>query len=206
MGRIGEVKEIVQQAAKFNKRQLPASLDKILQPGGKPVEVDMQTYGVLDLFRKPSTKITICIFIIWGATTLVYYGLVLNISAFGGDLHITSILSGVVEIPALALSIPVLMKLGRRWPICFSIVFAGVGCIGVALVDAFEGELWLKITFVMISKFSISATNGVLPMYTAELYPTLMRNLGVGASQVMAGATLVCIPYIWTIVSEKTNY
>lgn len=200
MGRISETKEILIKAATFNKRKLPPSLDKILQPDGKPA-TEEHAAGVLDLFRGSMRKITISIFTIWFATTIVYYGLVLNISSFGGDLHQTSMLSGVVELPAIALSIPILLKMGRRYPISLSLILAGVCSIAVPLAESLSGKRWIKITLVMISKFSISATNGVLPMFTAELYPTLMRNLGVGASQVSAGIGLVCIPYLWTLVS-----
>ncbi|XP_077295924.1 organic cation transporter protein isoform X2 [Arctopsyche grandis] len=202
MGRIAEVKEIMKEAAAFNKRKLPPSMDKILQPDGKST-TNEKAAGVMDLFRGPTRKITICVFIAWFATTIAYYGLVLNISSFGGDLHTTSALSGLVEIPAIAISIPVLLKMGRRYPICLSMVVAGIGCAMVMVVDLVNGKQWIKIAVVMLSKFAISATNGVLPMFTAELYPTLMRNLGVGASQVSAGIGLILIPYLWKLATVQ---
>lgn len=42
-----------------------------------------------------------------------------------------------------------------------------------------------------IGKFTISAGNTIMPVYTAELYPTSIRNIGVGACNVAAGLALV---------------
>lgn len=40
-----------------------------------------------------------------------------------------------------------------------------------------------------------------MPVYTAELYPTAIRNVGVGACNVAAGFALVLTPYLSLLVS-----
>lgn len=50
-------------------------------------------------------------------------------------------------------------------------------------------------------KFTISAGNTIMPVYTAELYPTQMRNAGVGACNVSAGLALILTPYLSELVS-----
>lgn len=54
-------------------------------------------------------------------------------------------------------------------------------------------------------KFTISAGNTVMPVYTAELYPTAIRNAGVGACNVAAGVALIIVPYLSLLVSIITN-
>lgn len=49
-------------------------------------------------------------------------------------------------------------------------------------------------------KFTISAGNTVMPVYTAELYPTAIRNAGVGACNVAAGIALIIVPYLSLLV------
>lgn len=39
-----------------------------------------------------------------------------------------------------------------------------------------------------------------MPVYTAELYPTAIRNAGVGACNVAAGFALIIVPYISLLV------
>lgn len=50
-------------------------------------------------------------------------------------------------------------------------------------------------------KFTISAGNTIMPVYTAELYPTSIRNIGVGACNVAAGFALILTPYLSMLVS-----
>lgn len=40
-----------------------------------------------------------------------------------------------------------------------------------------------------------------MPVYTAELYPTAIRNAGVGACNVAAGIALIIVPYLSMLVS-----
>lgn len=60
---------------------------------------------------------------------------------------------------------------------------------------------WVTIMLAMMGKFAISSSNAVMPVYTAELFPTVVRNLGVGSSNVSAGFALVLVPYLWNLVS-----
>lgn len=60
---------------------------------------------------------------------------------------------------------------------------------------------WLTIVFAMVGKFCVSSSNVVMPVFTAELFPTTMRNLGVGSSNVPAGVALMLVPYLWNLVT-----
>lgn len=200
MRKTQEAKIILQKAAKFNKRETPAELDKLLMM--HKAEVQDEGPSVLLLFKGALRKRTICLFIAWFSMTIAYYGLLLNIGNFNlGNLHVTSIILAVVEIPAIAISIPILLKAGRRIPIFISMVVCGAACIGSELFSlAFEEE-WFMIACLMIGKFAIGSTNMMLPIFTVELYPTVVRNLGVGASQIAAGLALICIPYLWRLTN-----
>lgn len=62
---------------------------------------------------------------------------------------------------------------------------------------------WVTIMFAMAGKFSVSSSNAVMPVFTAELFPTVVRNLGVGSSNVPAGIALMLVPYLWNLVSTE---
>lgn len=111
-------------------------------------------------------------------------------------------LQGAVEIPAVAISIFILLKGGRRWPLTVTLVISGVACLLAVPLYYFDTDFQLVITsLTMISKFCISSCNAIIPVYTAELYPTTIRNIGVGASNVPAGIALMLVPYLWKFVS-----
>lgn len=64
---------------------------------------------------------------------------------------------------------------------------------------------WVITTLAMLSRFSISSSNAIMPVFTAELYPTIIRNIGVGASNVSAGIALMLVPYLWEMVIYSVN-
>lgn len=198
-GRTQEAKAILQKAAHFNKRELPADLDKLLMLS-KEEKHDNESKVKL-LFKGPMLKRTMCLSVAWFSMTIAYYGLLLNIGNFNlGNIHSTSIILAVVEIPAIAVCIPVLLKAGRRLPIFLSMLVCGLAVIASELFSVFFNEDWIMILCLMVGKFAIGATNIMMPIYTAELYPTVIRNLGVGGSQVSAGLALMFIPYLWKLV------
>ncbi|XP_066252580.1 organic cation transporter protein-like isoform X3 [Euwallacea similis] len=202
LGRTKEVIEILERAAKFNKKELPTNLDKTLVPVLRVDQEENKNVGVQDLFKTAAMRTkTMILFLIWFGVYLVYYGLVLNLSNIGGDLYINSVLTGIVEVPAVALSILILIKGGRRWPLALTMIVSGIFA-GLAIpVSWISNDLqWLITTFMMTSKFCISSSNAVMPVYTAELYPTIIRNIGVGAANVPAGIALMLVPYLWMLI------
>jgi MFS transporter, OCT family, solute carrier family 22 (organic cation transporter), member 4/5 len=88
-GRTAEVKKIVQKAAEFNGRALPDNIDKLLK---QPITQEDQQAGVLELFRSKYLRlVTFCFLCIWFTMNLVYYGLVLNMNSFGGNIYVNSV-------------------------------------------------------------------------------------------------------------------
>lgn len=45
-----------------------------------------------------------------------------------------------------------------------------------------------------------------MPVYTAELYPTAIRNAGVGACNIAAGVALIAVPYLPVSVRRRTFF
>ncbi|XP_002137941.2 organic cation transporter protein isoform X1 [Drosophila pseudoobscura] len=190
-GRVDEVRRIIEAAAKFNGRQLP--VDYQLTP---PTQ-ESSSQNITHLFRSSYLRrITICFLCIWFTMNLVYYGIILNMSSFGGNVYLNSALAGLVEIPAIAVAMYIITKVGKKWLFCATLFCAGVACFCATITEGREDILWLKITFLMMGKFTISAGNTIMPVYTAELYPTAIRNVGVGACNVAAGLALILTPYI----------
>ncbi|GJQ74449.1 hypothetical protein Trydic_g21319 [Trypoxylus dichotomus] len=196
MGRTKELREVLQHAAHINRKPLPENFEKLLLPTS--VESNSSA-GILDLFRTAKMrKITLLLSVIWFTVYLIYYGLVLNVGNIGGDLYVNSALSGLVEVPAIAISIVFLLKMGRRWPMTLTLVFSGISCLLIIPIKWATSDLqWLVTSLSMFGKFLVSSSNAVVPVFTAELYPTTMRNLGVGASNVSAGIALMLVPYLF---------
>ncbi|XP_052740874.1 solute carrier family 22 member 5 isoform X2 [Bicyclus anynana] len=98
-GRIEEAKTILEKAAKINNRTVD-DVDKIIKLYS--TDHKKEEPSVLMLFKGYLLKRTFCLFIAWFSMNLAYYGLVLNIGKFNlENLHMTSIILAVVEIPAI---------------------------------------------------------------------------------------------------------
>lgn len=78
-------------------------------------------------------------------------------------------------------------------------------CLAIPVSWISDDLQWLITTFMMTSKFCISSSNVIMPVYTAELYPTIIRNIGVGAANVPAGIALMLVPYLWELVSTRKS-
>merc|ERR1712001_415671 len=144
-------------------------------------------------------KRTLNIFYSWLIVAMVYYGLSFNSKHLGGDRYVNSFISGFVEVPAVVVIIPLLSRLGRVKCYCGSFISGGVCCFIVALITIFAGEnemVMVTVGIAMLGKFLISMTFAIAYLYTAELFPTKVRNVAVGTASTFARIGSISAPYI----------
>lgn len=67
-------------------------------------------------------------------TSLMYYGLSLNVGSFGLDIYLTQFIFGLVEFPARLGSLPVLQFIGRRIGQSVVLLFGGLACLGILVI------------------------------------------------------------------------
>ena len=89
-GRTAEVATIIRKVCEVNKRECPPNLEKLLKP--PPSNDDQTDDGCISLFGNSYLRlITICFWCIWFTINLVYYGLILNMNSFGGNVYLNSV-------------------------------------------------------------------------------------------------------------------
>ncbi|XP_055457642.1 solute carrier family 22 member 13 [Psammomys obesus] len=173
-GRTEEAKQLVQKAASVNRRPLPPELlnQLVLEKTGP-------SGNALDLFRHPHLrKVTLILIAVWFVDSLVYYGLSFQVGDFGLDIYLTQLIFGAVEVPARLSSILLMEKLGRKWSQLGSLTLAGAVCIVVIFIP---GDLSVVVTVLaVVGKFASSAAFTTTYVYTAELFPTIIRQTGMG--------------------------
>lgn len=88
-GRTAEVATIIRHACKVNKRDVPDNIEKLLRPPTKQSDTGS---GCFSLFASRYLRlITFCFLCIWFTMNLVYYGLILNMNSFGGNVYLNSV-------------------------------------------------------------------------------------------------------------------
>lgn len=65
---------------------------------------------------------------------------------------------------------------------------------------------WLVVLLAMIGKLAITSSYGAVYVFTAEQFPTVIRNVGLGACSTFARIGGVIAPYINHLVSEFDRF
>ncbi|XP_013777238.1 organic cation transporter protein-like, partial [Limulus polyphemus] len=162
----------------------------------KEEELEKQNHvTVIDLLRYPNMRRkSLNIFFSWFVISFTYYALSLSTNDLGGSPFINFVISGAVEFPAYGISVFAINNLGRRKCMISTMVAGGLACILTIPIPS--NLLWLRITFAMCGKFFVTAAFAIVYVYTAELFPTVVRNVGVGSSSMFARIGSMVAPFL----------
>ena len=139
-------------------------------------------YGISDLVKHPNMCCkSLTLFFNWFVISGTYYGLSLSASNLGGNPYINFFISAAVEIPAYAINLLILNKpkIGRRLALCLPLMVAGLALTITIFVP--KDQTAVLITLSMLGKLAITSAYGVVYVFAAEIYPTVIRNVGLGA-------------------------
>ncbi|XP_036170416.1 solute carrier family 22 member 5 isoform X3 [Myotis myotis] len=192
-GRFKEAEVIIHRAAKINGIVAPSA---IFEPSElqdlssqKP-----QSHSILDLLRTRNIRmVTIMSIILWMTIAVGYFGLSLDTPNLHGDAYVNCFLSAVVEVPAYVLAWLLLRHLPRRYSMATALFLGGSVLLFVQLVP--PDLYYLSTVLVMVGKFGVTAAFSMVYVYTAELYPTVVRNMGVGISSMASRLGSILSPY-----------
>ncbi|XP_066847522.1 solute carrier family 22 member 13-like isoform X7 [Anser cygnoides] len=189
-GKIEEAKKVLQKAASINKRTIPPGL-----LGQLKCETQAKSGSFLDLFRKKHLrKVTLIMSCAWFVNSLVYYGLSLNVTNFGLDIYLTQLAFGAVELAARISCIFLLQWFGRKKCQAVLLLLAGVMCLIIAGIP--KDQPVATTVLAIIGKFAASASFSSSYVYSAELFPTVIRQSGVGLSSMAARVAGIIAPLI----------
>ncbi|XP_037078524.1 organic cation transporter protein-like [Pollicipes pollicipes] len=211
-GRLDEALAVLRGAARRNRRPLPgdAQLRQLMEQFRA---AEMQLAGtelaarsplrscaagvceMTHLLRTPRMRrISLSCFYNWLIVSMIYYGVSFDSAKLSSSPYLAIFLAGLVEVPACLLSVPLINWIGRRFSMVGTHLFTGAAILCIMAVPvALE---WPKLVLGMCGKFSASAAFGIAYLYTAELFPTTLRNAGFGASSTCARVGSMSAPYI----------
>ncbi|XP_068432785.1 organic cation transporter protein [Clinocottus analis] len=189
-----EAWELIRKAAQMNGR--PLSKDLQMRKVEEKTEVKKK-HSVIDLVRTPKMrKQSLIVFYLWFANVFVYYGLSLNISDFGMNIYLTQMIFGLVEMPARTITLFTLNR-SRKFS---QLAFLAVGGTACLLTIFIPSELSVvKTVLAMIGKFGITASLSIIYVYSAEVFPTVIRQNGIGMSSMCARTGGVLAPMMYLL-------
>ncbi|CAC5372454.1 SLC22A4_5 [Mytilus coruscus] len=177
---------------------------------GNNRNVDEKAFGNLTVQEEPAGRFwhlidnpvlfkrTLIILINWMFASMAYYGLSLNTGDLSGDYYLNFFLSGLAEFPAYTICLLLLDRIGRKTLHVSCMVFGGIFCICAIfpMLYASEDLQPITVTLAMLGKVGIAAAYGIIYVWSAELYPTVVRNQGMGLSSTMANTGALVSPYV----------
>ncbi|CAM1297601.1 SLC22A14 (predicted) [Pycnogonum litorale] len=90
-----------------------------------------------------------------------------------------------------------LLKIGRRIPTCACFIFAGVCCFVVVAIPSVNEVLdWLRICIALFGRTCIAVAYCNMFVYSSEIYPTVVRNIGLGSGTLLAKVGAMLAPYV----------
>ncbi|GBO22708.1 Solute carrier family 22 member 5, partial [Araneus ventricosus] len=199
-GKTEEALKILSKAAKRNGLEISdIKLKEMVIKLKQPNDTENTGINVLDLFKSELRLRTFVLWFIWCATAFVYYGISYNTNELAGDPFVNFSLSFAMEIPVTVLALIAIQYKGRRMSLAVSLLFAGVACLLVYPIP--EGLVWMKTSVFLFGKFCISGTFYILCLFTSEIFPTHLRNIGCGLASAVARFAAFLAPFVRELVS-----
>nr|XP_056708553.1 solute carrier family 22 member 6-A-like [Euleptes europaea] len=153
------------------------------------------TYTIADLVRTPTMRrISCCLCFVWFSTSFAYYGLVMDLQNFGVNIYMVQLIFGAVDFPAKLISVLSICFIGRRFTQAVTLILAGMAILANIFVP--QGMQTLRTVFAVFGKGCLAASFNCVYLYTGELYPTVLRQTGMGLSNTMARSGAIIAPLV----------
>ncbi|KAK5858078.1 hypothetical protein PBY51_002249 [Eleginops maclovinus] len=161
----------------------------------KEIDSSRSMFTAYDLLRtRRMRRISICLLAVWFATSFAYYGLAMDLQKFGVSIYQIQLIFGAVDFPAKLMALGMLSYLGRR--------VSQATCLFVSALIIFANILvpadmqTVRTTLACLGKGFTSASFTTVYLYTGELYPTVLRQTGMGFVSTMARVGSMAAPAV----------
>ncbi|KAM9070692.1 solute carrier family 22 member 15-like isoform 2-T2 [Sarcophilus harrisii] len=130
----------------------------------------------------------------------------IKLKPLGGSGNIQDSAPGVLNLvthPVLRWRTVILMYVwaGRRKTTSAFLIFAGFACMLTMFLSERSGLFWNPMLLALSGKMAISAAFNTVYIYTSELYPTVIRNAGLGVCSMTCRLGGILAPFVPTMKS-----
>uniref|UniRef100_A0A6Q2YVD8 Solute carrier family 22 member 6 n=1 Tax=Esox lucius TaxID=8010 RepID=A0A6Q2YVD8_ESOLU len=161
----------------------------------KEIQSSKGTYTAYDLIRTVvMRRISLCLMIVWFSTSFAYYGLAMDLQKFGVNIYLMQIIFGMVDFPAKLMALGSLTFLGRRVTQGTCLLMSAVMIFANIFVPTDMQSV--RTTLACLGKGFTSASFTCVYLFTGELYPTVIRQTGMGFVSTMARIGSMAAPAV----------
>ncbi|KAG6796420.1 organic cation transporter protein isoform X1 [Apis mellifera caucasica] len=198
--------KILQKAANINNiknKDIPNMVKQhCLHQNSKRSDFDYKA-SFLDLFRTPNMRIkSLSIFFNWIVCGMGLFGMSQYIGQVGGNIFVNFTVSGAIQIPGNFVAWWAMNKLGRRITLICSNSIAGISALLLIIVS--NDIEWLRLILVCLGIVGMSVSFTTVYLFSGELFPTVVRNIGVGTSSMCARIGSITAPFVVSLDHIQT--
>nr|XP_004656716.2 solute carrier family 22 member 20 [Jaculus jaculus] len=154
--------------------------------------------SILDLFRTPAIrKVTCCLMMVWFSNSMAYYGMAMDLQKFGLSIYLVQALFGIIDVPAMLVATTTMIYVGRRATVASFLILAGLMVIANMFVP--EDMQTLRTVQAALGKGCLASSFICIYLFTGELYPTEIRQMGMGFTSVNARFGGLVAPLVTTL-------
>ncbi|XP_037868070.1 organic cation transporter protein [Bombyx mori] len=196
VGRLEEASLIMTKIAKWNRLPTEGMMDrvKIIAFESNVDEHKNVKATYLDLIKVQEIRwknIGCCL--TWFILGLSFYGSNQYIGQTSPNVFVAIAMAGAIQIPGILLSGYLCKRFGRRHTLIFLFILCG---ISNALLSVPDDWYYFKLFIGSTAVSSASGAFATVYMFTTELFPTVARNMAMGASSTVSRIGSMLAPFI----------
>ncbi|XP_046670812.1 LOW QUALITY PROTEIN: organic cation transporter protein-like [Homalodisca vitripennis] len=152
---------------------------------------------ILDLLRTPNMrKKTLAMCFNWMACGLCFLGLAHYVSTVNGNIFINVAIGGMFVIPGMIITLFTLDRVGRRATLVGGNLLASVSCFLIIVFHEAPGKSDLpRVVLVSLGILGMGISFPTAYLYSGELFPTVVRNSGIGSCSMCARIGSMVAPF-----------
>ncbi|XP_077148771.1 solute carrier family 22 member 20-like [Ranitomeya variabilis] len=178
----------LRQAARINGKWIEGeklTAEMLCSEMQKDIFIIRTSHSVFDLVRTPAIRrMSFCLVLVWFSSNFAYYGLSMDLKNFGLNVFLAQALFGGVEMTAKVIVMLVMTFVGRRVMQFASLFLAGVMVLSYSFTP--QEMLMVCTVLAVTGKAFLACSITCMYLYTGELYPTEIRQTGMGFSAMNA--------------------
>ncbi|KAG9475527.1 solute carrier family 22 member 20-like [Eleutherodactylus coqui] len=200
-GRTHQALRDLQRVARINgKRQEGKKLSEKVLISHMQFEMNSlkRTHSPLDLFRTAGMRrVTICLMLVWFSSSFAFYGLGMDLQNFGVDIFLLQFVFGAIDLPFKLAAAILMGYIGRRVTQSASLILAGVALLCNAFIP--QEMSIARLVLAAIGKGALASSFCCAYIYSSELFPTVIRQSGMGVVGMKARLGSTVAPLVLTL-------
>ncbi|XP_041350693.1 organic cation transporter protein-like [Gigantopelta aegis] len=189
-GRSEEAKVILEKTAKVNGTDM--SISELINTNSPREKLFSLLTGRTMLIR------ALIIYFNWFMISLDYYALTYNVTNLSGDIYLNFTIGNLAELLGYVIAFGLLHKIGRKSFHASSMIIGGAACIVTIFPVLYcdQSLAWITTALSIVGRLAICCAFATIYIYSAELFPTVVRQSAVSVCSVCATIGGIAAPYI----------